>query len=74
MSIRQHRLNTEALIRSRIADFKGKKINIVLTNKTSVLGKLKSVDELGFVLENGRQKNVRFSFQEVSELYFDQIV
>jgi hypothetical protein len=28
MSIRQHRLNTEALIRSRIADFKGKKINI----------------------------------------------
>jgi hypothetical protein len=74
MSIRQHRFDSIEKIKSRIAEFKGKKITLVLSNSTSVLGELVTVEDGAVVLINGRLKKVRFSYQDIKEMYFDQIV
>jgi hypothetical protein len=74
MSIRQIRLNSSEQIKSKIGEFKGDRIHIVLTNKTAETGKLISVEAEAVILENGRKKKNRFLFREIAELYFDQKV
>ena len=74
MSIRQIRLNSIEQIRKRIGEFKGKTINVVLSNQTAMLGELKEIHDDAIILENRRLKKNRFLFDEISELYFDQIV
>lgn len=74
MSIRQQRLDSLDKIKGKIGELKGKKITLVLSNNTSVLGELKEVGADQVVLMNGRLRNNRFSFKEIKELYFDQIV
>ena len=72
MSIRQIRLSSIDQIKSRIQEFEGKRIQVVLSNNTSVYGELKSVVESGVVLKNGRLKENLFPFDMISEVYFDQ--
>ena len=74
MSIRQIRLNSAEQIRKRIGEFKGKTINLVLHNQTAMLGELIEVQADSIVLENRRLKKNKFLFEEISELYFDQII
>lgn len=74
MSIRQQRLDSIDKIKGKIGELKGKKITLVLSNNTSVLGELKEVSTDNVVLMNGRLRNNRFPFKEIKELYFDQIV
>jgi hypothetical protein len=74
MSIRQIRLNSSEQIKSKIGEFKGERIHIVLSNKTAETGKLISVEAEAVILENGRKKKNRFLFREITELYFDQKV
>ena len=74
MSIRQQRVDSIDKIKGKIGELKGKKITLVLSNNTSVLGELKEVSTDDVVLMNGRLRNNRFSFKEIKELYFDQIV
>ena len=74
MSIRQQRVDSIDKIKGKIGELKGKKITLVLSNNTSVLGELKEVSTDNVVLMNGRLRNNRFSFKEIKELYFDQIV
>ena len=67
-------MNSIEQIRKRIGEFKGKTINVVLSNQTAMLGELKEIHDDAIILENRRLKKNRFLFDEISELYFDQIV
>lgn len=74
MSIRQIRLTSQEKIRENVAGYKGKKINIVLTSNTSVYGELLEVNAGGIVMLNQRLKKMPFKWNEIAELYYDQIV
>ena len=74
MSIRQIRISSPETIRARIGEFKGKTIQVVLESSIATLGVLKDIDEKGIVLENRRLKKNRYSFSEITEIYFDQVV
>jgi hypothetical protein len=71
---RQIRLSDPVIIRQRIRDFLGKKINIVLCDNRVLIGELKAVDDSGILVENMRLKKTSFQFNELSEIYFDAIV
>jgi hypothetical protein len=74
MSIRQRRFDSPEKIREKINGLTGKKLTLVLSDSTSVLGELKSVDADGVVLMNGRLKKNRYLFPAIKELYFDENV
>ena len=74
MSIRQIRLNSLEKIRENIATYKGKKINLVLSNRTSVYGELLAVENDGVVMKNQGLRKLNISWSEISELYFDLVV
>jgi hypothetical protein len=77
MSIRQHRIDSIEKIKARIREYLGKKITLVLSNQTSVLGELKSVEgeEIQLlVIVNGWSKTIKISFPQIKELYFDQVL
>lgn len=74
MSIRQIRLNSIDQIKARIKEFEGKRIQVVLSNSTSVYGELKSVEAKGIVLQNQRLKKNLLPFDSITEVYFDQQV
>jgi len=74
MRTKQLRLSDSVQIRRRAPEFLGKKINIVLTDRTVMFGELKKVDDDHIVLRNMRLENINYSFQSIVELYFDIIV
>jgi hypothetical protein len=71
MSTRQLRLNTRALIRSRLGEFTGKEINIVLDNRIVFLITLSAFDGVAIKGFNKRLQNVEIRLDEVNEIYFD---
>jgi hypothetical protein len=74
MSIRQIRLNSVDQIKTRIREFEGKRVQVVLSNNTAFYAKVKSVSENGIVVENGRLKKNLLPFNSIAEIYFDQPV
>jgi hypothetical protein len=74
MRTRQLRLNDRIQIQKRISEFLGKKINIVLANRTVMFGELKKVNETEIILQNMRMENVRYPFKNIVEIYLDAIV
>lgn len=74
MGIRQIRLNSMEKIRGNIGSYKGKKINLVLSNKTSVYGELLAVENDGIVVQNQGLKKLNITWNDISEVYFDQVV
>ena len=71
MRTRQLRLNDAAQIKTRMAEFLEKKINIVLKDNTVMFGQLKKVNEAGIVLMNMRLEKVKYSFNTIAEVYLD---
>lgn len=71
---RQLRLSDQRLIRQRVREFQGKKINIVLTDSRVIVGDLVSVTDEGVTLINMRLKRVDYSFSAIDEIYFDIVV
>ena len=71
MSTRQVRLSTFDQIQQKLKEFTGKKINIVLCDRTVLFGELKSIDNSGLIFKNMRQQSVSLSFKEISEVYLD---
>jgi small nuclear ribonucleoprotein (snRNP)-like protein len=71
MSTRQIRLNTFDQIKNRLKEFSGKKINIVLHDRTVLFGELKSVDNTQLKFVNMRLQAVSLSLHEISEVYLD---
>ena len=71
MSTRQIRLNTAEQIQTRLKQYNGRKINIVLCNRTVFFGELKSVGPGHIVFENMRRESVTLTLKEISEVYLD---
>jgi hypothetical protein len=55
-------------------EFVGKKINIVLSDRTVMFGVLKKVNESEIVLTNMRLENVKYPIQNIVEVYYDTLV
>lgn len=71
MVTRQIRLSTQDHIRKMLKDLIGKKINIVLCNRTVLFGELKRVSEDDLTFENMRLDPFTILFKDISEVYFD---
>jgi hypothetical protein len=74
MSTKQLRLNDAHQIQSRIGEFLGKKINLVLIDNTVMFGVLKNVSAVGITLMNMRLKKIKYTFDSIAEVYLDTIV
>jgi hypothetical protein len=67
-------MNDPAIIGSRIREFVGKKMQIVLNDSTSFFGQLEAVNDKGIVLQNMRNKKTNYTLNSISEIYIDVIV
>ncbi len=74
MRTRQLRLNNRDQIQRRMPEFLGKKINIVLSDRTVMFGELKKVNTSEIILRNMRMENIRYEFKNIVEIYLDAIV
>lgn len=73
MSTRQLRLNSEDQIRKRLQEFTGKKINIVLNDRTVLLATLQQVDDSIVKVKNMRLKTIFIPIEDITEIYFDTL-
>jgi len=71
MVTRQLRLNTRELIRKRLKEFIGKKINIVLSDRTVLFGELRSITDTQLIFVNMRLESVTLSIDDINEVYLD---
>ena len=71
MVTRQVRLSTPEQIRKKLVDFTGKKINIVMRDRTVFFGTLKHVDRDNLTFINMRQEPSTVPLSAVSEVYLD---
>ena len=52
-------------------EFIGKKINIVLIDRTVMFGELKHVNDTSIVLQNMRLENITYPIQSIVEIFLD---
>lgn len=71
MRTRQLRLTSLDQIRKRLKEFTGKKINIVLRDRTVLFGELKSIGENELTFVNMRLEPFSLPLQKISEVYLD---
>jgi hypothetical protein len=70
---RQLRLNDLSIIKERIKEFAGKKINLVLRDDRVSTGTLIDIQKDYVTVLNMRNKPMHFNFTDISELYFDTL-
>jgi hypothetical protein len=71
MRTRQLRLTSSDQIRKRLKEFTGKKINIVLCDRTVLFGELKTIGDKELTFVNMRLEPVSLSLKDVTEVYLD---
>jgi hypothetical protein len=71
MRTRQLRLSSPQEIRKRLKDFTGKKINIVLCDRTVLFGELKSIGNTELTFVNMRLDASTLLLKDISEVYLD---
>ena len=71
MVTRQIRLNTLEQIQKRLKEFTGKKINIVLSNRTVLFGELQSIDDTQLAFMNMRLELFVIPLKDIAEVYLD---
>jgi len=71
MRTKQLRLTNSDQIRRRMNEFIGKKINIVLNDRTVMFGELKNVNDTSIVLRNMRLENIAYPIQSIVEIFLD---
>ncbi len=71
MVSRQLRLNTLEQMRNRLKEFIGRKISIVLSNRTVLFGELKSITDAELKFVNMRLDPVNLSLEDIAEVYVD---
>jgi hypothetical protein len=71
MGTRQLRLNDPVQIKSKITDFVGKEITVVLSNSTTIFGILRSVSTGEILVKNKRLREVKYPFSDIAEVYLD---
>lgn len=64
-------MSTPEQIRKKLVGFTGKKINIVMCDRTVFFGELKHVDDDKLTFSNMRQEPSTVSLSQVSEVYLD---
>lgn len=74
MSTRQLRLTSPELIRKHLDRLSGKKINVVLHDRTVIFGEVFHVSTESLGIVNGRLKKITYPIKEIAEIYFDTIV
>lgn len=64
-------MNTIDQFQNRLKEYTGKKINIVMSNRTVLFGELKGIegDQLTFI--NMRQRPVSLLLKDITEVYLD---
>lgn len=67
------RLNSGDQIRKRLQEFTGKKINIVLNDRTVLLATLQQVDDSIVKVKNMRLKTVFIPVEDINEIFFDTL-
>jgi hypothetical protein len=73
MSTRQLRLTSVESIKKNLDKLSGKKINLVLSDKTVVFGEVFQVNPESIGVVNGRLKKINYPLTQISEIYFDTI-
>jgi hypothetical protein len=73
-STKQLRITDPHQVKNRIREFLGKKINVVLTDNRVIIGELKEVKTSGILLINMRLKKMEYTFDQLAEVYFDELV
>ena len=71
MSTKQLRISDPEQIRSRLKNFLGKKINIVMHDSTVLFGILKEVNATEITLVNMRLRKGVCSISDIAEIYLD---
>lgn len=71
MVTRQIRLSTLEQMQKRLKEFIGRKINIVLSNRTVLLGELKRADDTSLTFANMRLESFTLSLKDINEVYLD---
>ena len=71
MRTRQLRLSSLDQIQKRLKEFTGKKINIVLCDRTVLFGELKSIGDTELTFVNMRLEPLSLSLKDISEVYLD---
>jgi len=71
MRTKQLRITDSGQIRKRMNEFIGKKINIVLTDRTATFGELMRANDASIVLKNMRLENTTYSLQSIVEVFLD---
>ena len=71
MSTKQVRISDPVQIHSRISEFLGEKINVVLRDGNVFLGILKTTSATEIRISNMRQKEMSFALSKIDEIYFD---
>lgn len=64
-------MSTPEQIRKKLVDYAGKKINIVMCDRTVFFGELKQVDRDNLTFTNMRQESSTVPLSEISEVYLD---
>lgn len=64
-------MSTPEQIRKKLVDFTGKKINIVMCDRTVFFGELKRVDRENLTFTNMRLEPTTVPLSKVSEVYLD---
>lgn len=70
---RQLRINEARAIRTRMPEFAGKKLNLVLRDDRVITGVVEHIIGESVILRNMKQKNMTFAFEEIAEIYFDTL-
>ncbi len=71
MATRQLRLSTHEDIRKKLSSFTGRKINIVLSDRTVLFGQLQTIDDTQLTFLNMRLDPVTLSLAAIAEVYVD---
>jgi hypothetical protein len=74
MRTKQLRISDALQIKSRVPEFVGKKINVVLSDNTVVFGVLAKISVSEIVLMNMRLEKIKYPINSISEIYLDTIV
>ena len=68
---RQIRLSSFDQFQERLKDFTGKKINIVMRNRSVLFGRLRKTDNSQLTFVNMRNEEFTLPLKEISEVYLD---
>lgn len=71
MATRQTRLNTLQQIQQKLPSYTGKKINIVLHDRTVFFGRLKGMNDSTLEIVNMRKETISVDLNNISEVYLD---